>query len=294
MIKKANHSAQGIPQSVIDDVLESSLNLDETKLGDLYKRLNSGMRLFSKTLVTGKENIPEGPVLFISNHSTMAMDAFVLLPALQQTTQRPVRAMNDALFYRNETTKNVMVFLGCVMGNQRIGAALLEAGKDVLLFPGGAHEANKNLSERYTLKWKQRTGFVRLAAKAGVPIVPVGIVGPDEWFDRYMDRESVAKSWIGSLLKKLGVSQEYLTSDQMIPIPRGIFGTLIPKPKNSYVSIGEPIDMSDFKGEDISQADQERVRDLTKERLESCIVDMLLQQSQDRGKEGLFRKILSF
>lgn len=294
MAKKTKSGAQGIPQSVIEEVLESSLNLDESKLLSLYKRLGRGIKLFSKTVVTGEENIPKGPVLFVSNHSTMAMDVLVLMPALQQAAQRPIRAMNDALFYHNDTTKDVMVALGCVMGNQGIGDALFKAGKDVLLFPGGAHEANKDLDERYTIKWKKRTGFVRMAAKSGVPIVPVGVVGPDEWFDRYMDRETVANSWIGTLLKKVGVSEQYLQSDQMVPIPRGVFGTLIPRPKNSYVAIGKPINMSEFLGKDISSDDQEAIRDLARERLEDCIADMLLKQSQDRGREGLFRKILSF
>ena len=180
------------------------------------------------------------------------------------------------------------------MGHAEIGDAMFKAKKDILLFPGGAYEANKNLEQRYTLQWKKRTGFVRMAAKQGVPIVPVGIVGPDEWFGRYLDRDEVADSWLGKLLRLFGASEEYLKSDQLPPIPKGIFGSLIPRPQDAYICFGEPIDTSKFKGKAISQEDQEHIRDITKERLEESISKMLLQQAQNRDRVGFIRRLLSF
>ena len=180
------------------------------------------------------------------------------------------------------------------MGNQRIGDALFEAGKDVLLFPGGAYEANKDLEHRYEIMWKQRTGFTRLAARNGVPIVPVGIVGPDEWFGRYMERGEVANSWLGKLLKLAGATDEFLQSDQLPPIPKGLFGSvLIPKPQRVYISIGKPISTRRYKGKDPSLTMQEKLRDRTRERLEKCIADMLLLQAQDKDSSGILRRLLT-
>ena len=131
----------------------------------------------------------------------------VVVPALYEASGRLVRGMSDEIMYRNRRMREFVVNSGAVMGNQRIGDALFEAGKDALLFPGGAYEANKDLEDRYNIMWKERTGFTRLAARHGVPIVPVGIVGPDEFFGRYMDRGEVADSWLGKALKLFYITQ---------------------------------------------------------------------------------------
>ena len=296
MAKKSNQIADRTPPELIDEIIKTTLDLDEEKaMASLKKEAGFLKKLFFETKVVGAENIPEGPVLFISNHSTNAADTAVILPELQRAAGRMVRGMNDEGFYHNPRMRKFMLSTGAVMGHPKVGQVLFAADKDILLYPGGAHEANKDLSERYTIKWKKRTGFVRMAAKAGVPIVPVGLVGPDEWFDRYMDRGDVADSWLGPILRKAGVSEEFMQSDHMPPIPRGLYGSvLIPKPQKNYLAIGEPIATSRFKGKAISQKDQEKIRDIAKERLEGCISEMLLLQAQDRKNSGVLRKILSF
>mgnify|MGYP001812145482 FL=1 len=267
---------QKVDPQVIQEIIDLSLGIDEEKQIRSVDRLYTAISLFANPTVVGEENIPVGPVLYIGNHSTMALDVMVAMPALVRATGRLVRGMSDEIMYRNPGMRRRIVESGAVMGHAKIGDALFEAGKDILLFPGGAYEANKNLDRRYTLQWKQRTGFVRMAAKHGVPIVPVGIVGPDEWFGRYMDRDEVANSWLGKLLRRAGASEEFMQSDQLPPIPRGIFGSLLPRPQRAYVAIGEPVSTASYSGKPISKASQWKIRDLTQERLEACIADMLL------------------
>lgn len=259
----------------IQGIVNDSLALDEVAVMEETHKTIKKLGRFSKPVLTGAENIPEGPVLFISNHSTMAGDVAVVQPMLSAASERVVRGMNDRMFYKNPKVRKWSINAGAVMGHPEIGSALFAAGKDVLVFPGGAHEANKNLDLRYTIQWKQRTGFVRLAARHGVPIVPVGIVGPDEFYDRYMDRDEVRDSAFGRLLLRAGVSEEYLNSDSLPPIPKGFMGTLLPKPKQVFVHIGKPISTRRFKGKNISQASQNKLRDQAKERLEDAIAQML-------------------
>ena len=285
---------QQVDPQVIQEIIDLSLGIDEEKQIRSVDRLYTAISLFANPTVVGQENIPEGPVLYIGNHSTMALDVMVAMPALVRATGRLVRGMSDEIMYRNPGMRRRIVESGAVMGHAKIGDALFEAGKDILLFPGAAYEANKNLERPYTLQWKQRTGFVRMAAKHGVPIVPVGIVGPDEWFGRYMDRDEVANSWLGKLLRRAGASEEFMQSDQLPPIPRGIFGSLLPRPQRAYVAIGEPVSTASYSGKPISKASQWKIRDLTQERLEACIADMLLLQAQDRDSVSALRRFLSF
>ena len=295
MANASNSIANRVASELVDEILEETLKLDEEEaLENLTKEAGPLKKLFFETEVVGAENIPEGPVLYIGNHSTAALDMSIIFPALSQATGRFVRGMSEEMLYRNPRMRKFMLSVGGVIGHPKVGEVLLEAGKDIFIMPGGSYEANKDLKDRYTIMWKKRTGFVRLAAKVGVPIVPMGVVGPDEWYDRYLDRSDVADSWLGTLMRKAGASEEYLQSDQVPVIPRGLFGTLIPRPMKNYIAIGEPIDTSQFKGKAISQKNQDKIRDITKERVEGCISDMLLLQAQDRENQGFVRKLLSF
>ena len=104
----------------------------------------------------------------------------------------------------------------------------------------------------------------------------------------------MAKSWLGKLMKMAGASDEFMHSDQVPPIPKGLFGSVvIPKPQRVYICVGKPISTKRFKGKNISQASQEKLRDETKARLEKCIADMLLLQAQDKDSSGLLRKLLT-
>jgi 1-acyl-sn-glycerol-3-phosphate acyltransferase len=279
---------------VIQEIIDASLGIDEEAQSANLEKLYRVLKLLTSPTIVGAENIPKGPVLFIGNHSTMAFDVLVAIPALQQVSGRFVRGMSDEIMYRNPAVRKRIVGGGAVMGHQEIGSALFEAGKDILLFPGGAYEANKNLDERYALKWKERTGFVRMAAKHGVPIVPVGIVGPEDWYGRYMDRDEVANSWLANLMRWAGVSDEFIHSDLLPPIPKGLFGSWIPKPQRVYIGIGKPVETRAYKGKSISTAAQKRLRDVSKERLQQCIGDMLLLRVQDRKSEGILRRMLTF
>ena len=57
--------------------------------------------------------------------------------------------------------------------------AVLEAGEQLLITPGGRREAAPS-RDFYRLKWEGRYGFARLAMKTGASIVPLAVVGGAE------------------------------------------------------------------------------------------------------------------
>jgi 1-acyl-sn-glycerol-3-phosphate acyltransferase len=59
---------------------------------------------------------------------------------------------------------------------EEVAVATLEAGRSVLTFPGGARELH---GEPDQLQWGGHRGFARIAARAGVPVVPLAILGAD-------------------------------------------------------------------------------------------------------------------
>ena len=90
-------------------------------------------RLF-KPMVLGADNIPERPCLFVGNHSLFALDGWVISP-----------------LFVNPQLGEFLLKRGGVLGHPQVCAALMEAGKDLLVFPGGAYEAVKPASQKYEL-----------------------------------------------------------------------------------------------------------------------------------------------
>jgi 1-acyl-sn-glycerol-3-phosphate acyltransferase len=70
-------------------------------------------------------------------------------------------------------------FAGIIGTREEDCVAVLERGEQLLITPGGMREAQPS-RDFYRLRWKGRHGFVRIALRTGVPIVPFAIVGGAE------------------------------------------------------------------------------------------------------------------
>lgn len=73
----------------------------------------------------------------------------------------------------------VKQFAGTIGTSEDACVAVLERGEQLLVTPGGMREAQP-ARDFYRLRWEGRYGFVRLALRTGVPIVPFAIVGGAE------------------------------------------------------------------------------------------------------------------
>lgn len=293
MKTESRKTRNDLPQDVLQEIVEGSLAINEDEALKTSGKMYRFIEKLAMPTVSGVENIPAAPCIFVGNHSAFALDAAVIVPVLHKVSGRFVRGMGEAMFFKNPTTRDYFIQGGSIMANPEIGEALLAAGKDILIFPGGSYEATKDLSKRYQVMWKKRTGFVRLAASQGVPIVPFGSVGPEEWYDRYLNKSEVPNSIVGKTMKMLGFSDEYLNSDNAPSIPKGLFGTLLPKPQPVFIRFGTPIPTSEYKGKKLTEARKNAIRDKVKSGVEGCISDMLLLQAQSKEKMGFVRKMLT-
>jgi len=249
-------------------------------------------RLFNPVIL-GSENVPDTPCLFVANHSLFALDGYIVGPILLKEMNRFVRGLADRFLFANPGVGDLMVKMGGVMGHPDVCSAMMEAGQDLFVFPGGSHEAVKASRDMYELQWKQRYGFVRLAAKHGYTIMPLGIVGPDEFYGHLMEGEDIPGSGLGRVLEKLGVLNENTRSDMLPPIPVGVLGTLLPKPQRVYIGFGDPIDLSNYKGRAPTKRQQEKIRGQVAEQIETQLAELLFSRAQNRGDEGLLRRLLT-
>jgi 1-acyl-sn-glycerol-3-phosphate acyltransferase len=249
-------------------------------------------RLF-KPMIVGQENIPEQPCLFVGNHSLFALDGFVLGPLMQKKLGRFIRGLGDRFLFANPNIGDFVMKRGAVLGHPEVCSALMKNGSDLIVFPGGAHEAVKSANDMYSLQWKERYGFVKMAAMHGYTIMPFGIVGPDEFYGHFMEGHEIPDSALGKLLTRLGMLTEDTRPDMMPPIPVGALGSLFPKPQRCYLGFGEPVDLADFKGKNLSKKNMQKIRSQVAGEIEEQLSELLLLREQHRGNDGLIRRILT-
>ncbi len=65
----------------------------------------------------------------------------------------------------------------------------------MLVFPEGAKGPRKTYGERYRLRRFGRGGFVEIAMRASVPIVPIAVVGAEESMPILFKIPSLAKAF---------------------------------------------------------------------------------------------------
>jgi 1-acyl-sn-glycerol-3-phosphate acyltransferase len=249
-------------------------------------------RLF-KPLILGAQNIPDRPCLFVGNHSLFALDGWVVGPLMARELNRFPRGLGDKFLFANPRVADFVLKRGAVMGHPDVCSALMKAGEDLIVFPGGAHEAVKPASMKYELQWKERYGFVKLAARHGYTIMPFGLVGPDEFYGHLMEGQDIPGSALGALLKRLGLLNDDVRADVLPPIPIGALGSFLPKPQRCYLGFGEPVDLARYKGRTPTKKEQKSIRADVAEQIETQLAELLFAREQHKGEDGVLRRLLT-
>lgn len=131
----------------------------------------------------GLENVPEGRVLLISNHSAqLAYDGMLIAAAMMLEAEPPrfVRTMIERFFAEPPFVNLFMTRMGQLIGLPSHARRLLtEEEAAVLVFPEGERGGGRVWRDRYRIMGFGQ-GFLRLALETNTPIVPIGFVGGEE------------------------------------------------------------------------------------------------------------------
>ena len=142
------------------------------------------LKLLFRPWVKGLDNIPaEGPAIIASNHLSFSDSIFMPL-----MVRRPVVFLAKSEYFTGTGIKGRLTALFFRLTNQlpmdRSGgaasAASLTAGMEVLLnggllgiYPEGTRSPDSRL-------YRGKVGVARLALQAGVPVIPVAMIGTDK------------------------------------------------------------------------------------------------------------------
>jgi 1-acyl-sn-glycerol-3-phosphate acyltransferase len=216
------------------------------------------VKVWYRSEVRGLERLPAGGALMVANHSGGAITVDIPVLAVDffdhfGYDRQFYGLSHDVLF--SGPLGELMPRAGIIRANRDNAARALRSGATVLVFPGGDYDVARSTKSRNVIDFNNRTGYVKIAIEAGVPIVPAVLVGAQE-NQIYLSRGQ----W---LAKRLNL-RRVLRSDYM-PIAFGFpfgfsvinFPLNVPLPTKIVAEVLEPIDVvRQFgKNPDIAEVD---------------------------------------
>ncbi|MBT6176876.1 MAG: acyltransferase family protein [Deltaproteobacteria bacterium] len=200
-------------------------------------------RPWHRAEVSGVENVPKGPALYVGNHNggLLSIDSFLFASAVFREHGMDAVPYGLAHDFVMDTPVmgDVLRKIGAVRAGHEEAAKLFLSGRKALVYPGGDIDSLRPYSERNMVKFDGRVGYIKLALKHGVPIVPVVAQGAQGTFYVFSDNR-----WLAKLLR-LDKLMRVKAVPLMFTVPWGI--TLgasppyMPLPVKIRIKILEPI-----------------------------------------------------
>src|SRR5689334_6785959 len=129
------------------------------------------------------DRLPEhGGALIVANHAgAIPPDAPAIMHGIETQLGRRVYGLAESLFRTIPVVGTLWARGGGVAAHPDNAYRLLhDEGQLVLVFPEGTKATGKHFAERYQLHRFGRGGFVEIAMRAGVPVIPIAVVGAEE------------------------------------------------------------------------------------------------------------------
>jgi 1-acyl-sn-glycerol-3-phosphate acyltransferase len=231
-----------VEASLSDDLLQR----DPDFIARVLPLIDAALRYFDPD-VRGFEHVPaEGPFLVVGNHS-----GGIYMPDYWAFLQRWIRERGPAasiyslgfdFMFSIPGVRSLARRLGSVPASQGNAARLLRSGEPLLVYPGGDEDDYRPWTERHHVDLHGRMGFVRLALRNQVPVVPMVAHGSHDVI--------IVLARGDALARRLGLDRLRIN---VLPVvlgpPWGIAPVQLPTwpmPAKVNVQVCEPIDWSRF------------------------------------------------
>lgn len=189
-------AAEALPMRERDALPTFLETRDEAFVARFLATVRPWLRRFFDPDVRGLENVPDGAALLVANHNAGVLmpDVWILGDALfghMGSRGLPYALAHDVLF-DIDGLRQALEKLGGVRASPKSAHALFAAGHKALVYPGGDREVMRPYRDRHRVVFGPRRGYVKMAIREGVPVVPVVTAGAHEAFMVLDDGGSVA------------------------------------------------------------------------------------------------------
>ncbi len=183
----------------------------------------------------GLEKIPtSGGALLVANHAgALPSDAPMIMHGVEQELGRTVYGLADYWFRGVPFVGTGWSRSGGVPAHPDNAHRLLHDEQQLaLVFPEGTKGPSKLYRDRYNLRRFGRGGFVETAMRAGVPVVPLAVVGAEESMP-------ILTRLPSSLSSTLGLPYLPLTLNHLLLGP--VLGTFVWLPAKFKIRVLDPV-----------------------------------------------------
>jgi 1-acyl-sn-glycerol-3-phosphate acyltransferase len=180
-------------------------------------------RYYFQVITDGWQHIPsQGKVLLVGSHNgglgvpdmiMMMYDWFSRFG-----TKRPVYGlMHPSVWKFNPSLARLAGKVGAIPANPKMAIAALHAGASLLVYPGGAQDVFRPFHQRHKIYFAGRKGFIKLALREKVPIIPLISDGAHETLIILGDCYAFVKQF-----HEWGMPWLYDTDPEVFPIYLGL------------------------------------------------------------------------
>ena len=209
-------------------------------------------RHYFRLEIDGVENVPaEGPVLLVGNHNGgfVPTDSFFTALAIWDRfgPSRAVHPLGHDFIFYDLTLRRFALRLGVLRAGHDSAQRAFALGGIVLVYPGSDLETFRPWRERDRVVLGGRKGFLQLALRAGVPIVPVVSAGTQEQFvvltrGDDLGRRLHVHRWVRSNVCPIVLSVPWGVTSGFLPY--------IPMPAQTTLAFGSPIRWPELSARD--------------------------------------------
>jgi len=216
-------------------------------------------QLFRSEAVGLERVLRDRPSFFVMNHSLLGLEMPCFVHLVYRESGIFLRGLADHFHWLGPHGPLLRAF-GAVDGTRANVDVLQAAGASILVYPGGGAEIMKSSKvERYTLMWKERLGFARMAIKGGYPVQPCACVGTEDMLDIIAD--------LPISFLKVG------TPTLPVAVPNSL--------QKMYFWFGDPIPTEQYNGDHDNTEFAKELRDKTKVAIEQGIAELKQRQASD-------------
>lgn len=174
----------------------------------------------------------EASYLVVGYHGRPVAYDMVMLLEEARDQGLPPHPIVHTLFDANPMFRRFQEDMGMVSGDSRELEQALARGEHIYVTPGGTREGSRPSWDRYRVDWGGRRGYLRLALKYGLKIVPAGGWGSDDCYVVPVNGYTLGK--------KINMP---LRMPFFVGFGVGLWPLAMPLPVRLTTVLGEPIDL---------------------------------------------------
>lgn len=163
-----------------------------------------------------------------------------MLPELFPHFHDKIRSLAASVLFLIPFIRELTLLTGCIEASRHVADKAIKNGRTILVLPGGESEqllTKRGVEKVYLLK---RKGFVKLALKHNIPLVPAYVFGSSDLYET--STFLFDARW--KLMKAAGVC---------LPFCSGYLGSLCPFPVKNTIVFGEPITLPKTNGGEVTE-----------------------------------------